>query len=63
MLEKKYNEFRLDIFPGNIQDAYDDVISHPDSEYREEEITLLVNLVYFEGFRDGLRFMEWLNDN
>lgn len=38
MLEKKINEFRLDNYRGVVQDAYDDVLNHPESEYREEEL-------------------------
>lgn len=63
MLEKKINSYMFDKFPNKIIDAYRDVVEHPESEFREEETSLLVNLVYYEGFKDGLRFMEWLNNN
>ena len=60
MLEKKINEFRVDYYRGVIQDAYDDVLNHPESEYREEELDCLVDLVYREGFKDALIFLNFL---
>lgn len=60
MLEKKINEFRLDNYRGVIQDAHDDVLNHPESEYREKELECLVDLVYREGFNDALIFLNWL---
>ena len=56
MLEKKINEFRLNHYRGVVQDAYDDVLNHPESEYREEELDCLVDLVYREAFLDCMRF-------
>lgn len=63
MMEKKINEYLFDNFPDRIDDLFQDIVAHPESECREEETSLLVNLVYFEGFKDGLKFMEWLNNN
>ena len=63
MMEKKINEYLFDNFPDRIDDLFQDMVAHPESECREEETLLLVNLVYFEGFKDGLKFMEWLNNN
>lgn len=62
-MEKKINEYVFDNFPNRIEDLFQDIVIHPESEYREEEALLLVNLVYSEGFKDGLKFMEWLNKN
>lgn len=60
MLAKKINEFRLDNYCGAVQDAYNDVLNHPESEYREEELDCLVDLVYREGFKDAMIFLNWL---
>lgn len=61
MLEKKINEFVFDKYNGLIKDSYDDVLHHPESEYREEELDALIDQVYRTGFRDGIKFMEWLS--
>lgn len=63
MLEKKINSFMLDEFSNEIQDIYQDLLTHPDSEYREDELDYLVDKIYKEGFSDGIKFMEWLNCN
>ena len=61
MLEKNINKYMFDNYSGAVESSFDDVLTHPESEYREEELKLLVDQVYKAGFHDGLNFMEWLS--
>lgn len=60
-MKKEINELVFSNFKRSTVDSYEDVLLHPESEYREEELNCLIDQVYREGFSDGLRFMEWLN--
>lgn len=62
-MEKKINEFVFSNFKRTTIDSYEDVLLHPESEYREEELDTLVQQVYREGFCDGISFMGWLNQD
>ena len=63
MLNKVINDYMLDNFSRAIQSSYEDVLMHPESETREEEIQCLIDQVYKVGFREGMQFLEWLIQN
>ena len=60
MLKKTINEYMVNNFSLAVQSSYEDVLMHPESETREEEIQMLVDQVYKAGFREGMQFLEWL---
>ena len=60
-MEKKINEVTFDSYTGRIVDLYQDLLNYPQSEYREDELLLLIDLSYKSGFKDGLDFSNWLN--
>lgn len=62
MLEKEINKLIFDHYGSAVEDAFEDVLHHPNSEYREKELSLLVDLVYRSGFKDGLQLSSWLNN-
>ena len=38
MLKKTINEYMVNNFSGAVQSSYEDVLMHPESETREEEL-------------------------
>ena len=60
MVKKVINDYMLDNFSRAVQASYEDVLLHPESETRDEELQLLLDQVYKEGFREGMQFLEWL---
>ena len=60
MIKKSINEYMVNNFSGAVQSSFEDVLMHPESETRDEELQLLVDQVYKEGFREGMQFLEWL---
>lgn len=62
-MKKEINDFVFSNYKRSTIDSYEDVLMHPESEYREAELDFLVEQVYREGFSDGVKFMEWLKSD